>query len=202
MSRLPASLADLDITVSTGRVVDFRAKEHLRKEPGKGTAPLIYPAHFDNGLVKWPNQTTRKPNAILADRHTDDLLVPPGIYVLTKRFSAKEERRRIVAALYDSREVADGPVGFENHLNYFHTSGNGLPRRLAVGLCLFLNSTLVDTYFRQFSGHTQVNATDLQSLRYPDIAQLTQLAETAPPDVSDQDRVDEAVDRVLFGGKP
>ena len=52
MSRLPASLDDLDITVSTGRVVDLRTKEHLRKEAAEGTGPLIYPAHFENGLVK------------------------------------------------------------------------------------------------------------------------------------------------------
>jgi BsuBI/PstI restriction endonuclease domain len=31
----------------------------------------------------------------------------------------------------------------------------------------FLNSTVVDQYFRRFSGHTQVNATDLRTLAYP-----------------------------------
>ena len=36
------------------------------------------------------------------------------------------------------------------------------------GLALFLNCSLVDRYFRQFNGHTQVNATDLRWLRYPD----------------------------------
>jgi len=199
MSRLPASLDDLGVGVSTGRVVDFRVRSDLRKEAGPDTAPLIYPAHFDNGAVKWPNPTTRKPNAILIDRHTEDLLVPPGTYVLTKRFSAKEERRRVVAAVYDSDRISDSRVGFENHLNYFHSNGGGLPRKLAVGLCLFLNSTLADTYFRQFSGHTQVNAADLRSLRYPDIEQLMLLAENAPDDLTDQREVDEVVERILFG---
>jgi len=59
-------------------------------------------------------------------------------------------------------------LGFENHLNYFHAGGKGLDRNLAAGLFAFLNSTVVDQYFRRFSGHTQVNATDLRKLPYPD----------------------------------
>ncbi len=63
-------------------------------------------------------------------------------------------------------------VGFENHLNYYHREGGGLPISLARGLVAYLNSSFADTYFRQFNGHTQVNATDLRSLRYPRIEQL------------------------------
>jgi len=199
MSRLPASLVDLGLSVSTGRVVDFRARKHLREQAETGTAPLIYPAHFHNGTVKWPNGHTRKPNAILVDSHTKDLLVPSGVYVLVRRFSAKEERRRIVATVYESACVCEGPVGFENHLNYFHRGGRGLPMDLAKGLCIFLNSTLADTYFRQFSGHTQVNALDLQSLRYPSQDQLRALAATMPDITDDQDAVDAVVEEVLFG---
>jgi len=202
ISRLPASLIDLGLSVSTGRVVDFRARDHLRSQPEPGAVPLIYPAHFHNGTVKWPNGMTRKPNAILADRHTEDLLVPPGVYVLVRRFSAKEERRRIVAAVYDSACVSEGPVGFENHLNYFHGGGHGLPMDLAKGLCIFLNSTLADTYFRQFSGHTQVNALDLQSLRYPSQDQLRALAARMPDITDDQDAVDAVVEEVLFAELP
>jgi adenine-specific DNA-methyltransferase len=198
MSRLPASLVDLGLSVSTGRVVEFRARPHLRPHPEPGTAPLIYPAHFHNGSVKWPNGVTRKPNAIMADKQTEDLLVPPGVYVLARRFSAKEERRRIVAAVFDSACVSEGPVGFENHLNYFHHDGRGLPMELAKGLCIFLNSTLADTYFRQFSGHTQVNALDLQSLRYPSQEQILALAAKMPDITDAQDSIDTVVEEVLF----
>ncbi len=198
MSRLPATLADIGFSVSTGRVVDFRAKSHLRPQPQRGTAPLIYPVHFHKGRIKWPNGQTRKPNAIIVDRHTEDLLVPPGAYVLVRRFSAKEERRRIVAAVYDADCVSGGPVGFENHLNYFHCGGRGLPKDFAKGLCIFLNSTVVDTFFRQFSGHTQVNALDLQSLRYPSQEQLRAMAAKTPRLTDDQDAVDEVVEKVLF----
>ena len=198
VSQLPASLGDLGLGVSTGRVVDFRARDHLRPQPERGAAPLIYPVHFSEGFVRWPNPSTRKPNAIMANEQTAGLLVPPGVYVVVKRFSAKEKRRRIVAALYDADRVSGGYVGFENHLNYFHRQGEGLPRDLAWGLCLFLNSTVADTYFRQFSGHTQVNALDLRTFQYPSLEQLRVLAAKGPPDASDQEAIDAAVEEVLF----
>jgi adenine-specific DNA-methyltransferase len=93
----------------------------------------------------------------------DELLVPKGTYVLVKRFTSKEESRRVVAAVYAPERIDAEQVGFENHLNYFHRKGGGLPVTLAKGLAAFLNSTLVDLFFRQFSGHTQVNATDLRN---------------------------------------
>jgi adenine-specific DNA-methyltransferase len=168
LNALHTSLAALGLTVSTGRVVDFRLKDALRKEPGSGTVPLLYPCHFNGGTVHWPKPEARKPNAILDNDETRPWLVPSGVYLLTKRFTSKEERRRLVACLYDPDLVKAAWVGFENHLNYFHASGRGLERTLARGLFAFLNSTVVDQYFRRFSGHTQVNATDLRTLSYPD----------------------------------
>ena len=189
---LPCTLAELGIKVSTGKVVDFRAKDHLRKNAGEGLAPLIYPGHMKDGGVIWPITDFRKHNAILVDDHTSAQLVPAGRYVLTKRFSAKEERRRIVASVYDARE----PAGIENHLNYFHEAGAGLPHDLAIGLARFLNSTAVDDYFRLFSGHTQVNATDLRNLHYPTREQLEELGRVP---LSDWAGVGDVLDRLMGG---
>ncbi|NLA18854.1 hypothetical protein GPU89_19600 [Burkholderia cepacia] len=88
-------------------------------------------------------------------------------------------------------------VGFENHLNYFHLNGEGLPRDLARGLALFLNSTAVDQYFRQFSGHTQVNATDLRNLHYPTVEQLAQVGRHFDEALSEQQRIDAIVEALL-----
>ena len=172
MDGLSSSLASLGVTVSTGRVVDFRLKDALRMKPERGTVPLLYPCHFNGGTVHWPKLGARKPNAILDNDETRQWLVPSGLYLLTKRFTSKEERRRLVACLFDPDQVKAERVGFENHLNYFHANGRGLTRNLAVGLFAFLNSTVVDQYFRRFSGHTQVNATDLRTLAYPDLDTL------------------------------
>jgi len=195
--RLCGDLCALGLSVSTGRVVDFRARPFLRSAPNEDTAPLIYPFNLEGGRVVWPKCHTRKPVAIANEPATADLLIPSEIYVLVKRFSAKEERRRIVAALYQPEGVMYPAVGFENHLNYFHMNGRGLPLPLARGLTAFLNSTLADTYLRNFSGHTQVNAQDLRRLKYPSQEQLLLIASNVGEDLADQVAVDHAVMKAL-----
>lgn len=198
MRSFTATLSDLGLGVSTGRVVDFRADDFLRDDPMPGTAPLIYPTHFAQGYVVWPKLPSRKPNALLVAQQTEELLVPSGNYVLVRRFSAKEERRRVVAALFDPDRVPGDRVAFENHLNYFHQDGAGLDLDLAKGLTAFLNSTLVDAYFRQFNGHTQVNATDLRSLRYPTREQLTTFGAAIGDHLLNQEELDRWIEQEML----
>lgn len=185
----------LGLDVSTGRIVDFRAREHLRAQPEEGTAPLIYPTHFEDGFIHWPVMSGKKPNAIEVSKKTQDLLLTSGHYVLTKRFSSKEEPRRVVAAIYAPSTISTPFVGFENHLNYFHSRGNGLSENLAKGLALYLNSSLFDRYFRLFSGHTQVNATDLRKMRYPSYEQLLRLGTYVRLRMPDQETLDLILER-------
>lgn len=187
---LPCTLADLNLQVSTGRIVDFRRREELRKDPSEGTAPLLYPSHLKEGRIRWPIPDFKKSNAIAITSRVERELVPPGRYVLAKRFSSKEEKRRLVVSVYD----AEVPAAFDNKLNFFHRDGAGLPDMLALGLASFLNSSAVDEYFRLFSGHTQVNATDLRNLRYPSLGDLEQLGHTAP---AGQKAIDKAVKAIL-----
>jgi adenine-specific DNA-methyltransferase len=162
------TLTDLGIKVSTGPVVDFRLKAHLRKMPGLGTVPLLYPGHFSSRGATWPIEGIKKPNAIERNANTEKWLYPIGFYCVVRRFSSKEEKRRIVASVVEPCVFGDVPVlGFENHLNLFHENKRGLPERLARGLAVFLNTTAVDENFRRFNGHTQVNATDLRLMKYP-----------------------------------
>lgn len=198
MAHLTTPLAKLGLEVSTGRVVDFRAKQFLVREAQDDTAPLIYPCHFNAGFVHWPKPGGRKPNAIRDTEHTQELLVSGAIYVLVKRFTSKEERRRVVACIYDPHRIRAERVGFENHLNYFHARGRGLPMGLAKGLAAFLNSTLVDVYFRQFNGHTQVNATDLRNLRYPTRTELESLGREISDAFPNQAELDALVERDIL----
>ncbi|WP_372807110.1 BsuBI/PstI family type II restriction endonuclease [Pontiella sp.] len=190
MNALPCRLEDLGISVSTGRVVDFRAKEFLHMASDGNTVPLYYPGHMVDGETEHPKKKFRKAQFVEVCEATEGLLLPPGSYVVVKRFSTKEEPRRIVAALCR----AEGLVGFENHLNVYHANGLGLPDGVVEGVVLFLNSTLVDMYFRLFSGHTQVNAGDLKRLRYPSLETLKNWGRVFTKVSADQDMIDELVE--------
>jgi len=178
MTAVRHSLDDLGIKVSTGPVVDFRLKAHLRDMPGPGAVPLLYPSHFEGQRVTWPVAGGKKPNAIDRNADTEKWFYPNGFYCVVRRFSAKEEKRRIVAGVTQPDAFAEAErLGFENHLNVFHEQKRGLPEALARGLAAFLNTTAVDENFRRFNGHTQVNATDLRLMKYPDRSTLVALGE-------------------------
>jgi adenine-specific DNA-methyltransferase len=198
MSRFKTSLEDLGINVSTGRVVDFRALDALHMTPQPNTVPLLYPVHLQHGSVNWPLSESKKPNAISDTEQTQSLLVPNQCYVLVKRFSSKEEKKRIVAVLYEPEQFPYLRVGFENHLNYFHQGGQGLHPPFAKGLAAYLNSELVDSYFRQFNGHTQVNATDLRNIKYPTRPQLEALGHEIAAQSLDQRELDKLIEKVLL----
>jgi predicted RNA methylase len=179
MKNYASSLAKIGVSVSTGPIVDFRVKDQLRMQPGNGDVPLLYPGHFAGGGLQWPRPNFKKPNAIAENSVTRRWLYASGFYVAVKRFSSKEEPRRIVAYLVDPAKLPASPIGFENHLNILHVNRGPLPEDVARGLVVYLNAKVVDDWFRQFNGHTQVNATDLRSLPYPDREDLISLGRWA-----------------------
>jgi adenine-specific DNA-methyltransferase len=188
------TLAALGLTVSTGPVVDFRLREDLRADPEAGTVPLLYPGHFNGTGLQWPKPGFKKPNAIRDTMATRKWLYPNGFYAVVRRFSSKEERRRIVANVIDPARLPAAMIGIENHLNVFHTKRQPISEDLAHGLSTYLNATAVDTYFRRFNGHTQVNATDLRAMRYPSRDSLIALGQWAKGRASvSQDKIDERV---------
>lgn len=192
------SLEEIDVKVSTGPVVDFRLKEHLCYNPQKGTVPLIYPAHFSDQNIVWPKIGIKKPNAIKRNIDTDKWLYPNGYYCVVRRFSSKEEKRRIVANVIDPATLNNAEViGLENHLNVYHDGKKGLPELLARGLAVYLNSTAVDDNFRRSSGHTQVNATDLKKMKYPSRKILIALGKWAKQQANlNQKMIDKKMDEL------
>jgi adenine-specific DNA-methyltransferase len=193
------TLPDLGIGVSTGKVVDFRNRHYLTDNLDiPGVMPMIYQSNIRSGGIDWPQTNARKPQGFVAiDDAAIRQLLPQGPYVVVKRQTAKEDRRRVIAALWD------GPsrVAFDNKTNYLHESNNPLERNLARGLMLWLNSTALDRYFRAFSGHTQVNAGDLRRLPFPCREDLILLAKTAPDGLPNQEALDAVVAK-LFSETP
>lgn len=202
---LPCRLEELGLEVSTGPVVDFRLKESLRYQCGANTVPLLYPHGIKAGHVIPPldradqyqdARIAKKPVAIVDNEETHRWLLPIARFVLIKRFSSKEEKRRLVAGVLDPADFRDGLIGMENHVNFFHRKRKGLSAAMARGLCRFLNSSVADRYFRQFNGHTQVNASDLRAFRYPDAASLERLG-NANLDDGNQEAIDLAMHKIL-----
>lgn len=169
-----SNLKDLGIKVSTGAIVDFRMKDALLKDYAENACPLVYSVHLKNHHFAWP-QVSKKPNAILLSDEVKKQLFPKGFYVLVKRFSTKEEKKRVVASLITPDDFVSDGIAFENHLNVFHKEKSSLDEAVAYGLVCWLNSTYIDEKFRLFSGHTQVNATDLRNLPYPNVEKLSAL---------------------------
>lgn len=196
MAQFNTTLSDLRIEVSTGPVVDFRLKNDLRAQPEEETAPLLYPAHFRHRSLVCP-KAINKANAIkVSDTSRKWLWKNTGHFVVTRRFTSKEERRRITASVYSS-ELPGEFIGFENHLNVFHAKQAGMPRNLAFGLSVYLNSSIVDRFFRQFNGHTQVNAADLRSLHYPEREALERIGKQTGDAILSQYEIDNVIEREL-----
>jgi adenine-specific DNA-methyltransferase len=165
---LSCTNGDLYFDISTGPIVDFRVKDKLVfEEPSKGI-PLLYPVHTRNQEINWPVQS-KKPNSIMLDEvELKKAVFPKGYYILVKRFSSKEEKRRIYATLLTPDSLPSNYFTVENHLNIIHHKHGSLNKEVAMGLTAWLNTIYCDNLFRNFSGHTQVNATDLRNMKYPD----------------------------------
>ena len=184
------TLEDLGLAVSTGRVVDFRSRDAIVAAHEPGAVPLIHASHVRQQGVGHPIKPRKPEWFVPRDAQDRKMLVPGGAaYVLVKRFSAKEERRRIVAGVWESEAEA----AFDNKVNFIHQDGQGIDSAVARGLTAYLNTSRVDAYFRVFSGHTQVNATDLRQMRFPSRSALRALAAATSP----QGDLDAALDAVL-----
>jgi len=161
---------ELGFEISTGPIVDFRMKEKLR--PDTSGVPLLYAVHIRNQHIVWP-VVSKKPNSIfLDDTEKRKICFKKGYYILLKRFSSKEEKHRIQATLLTPEDLPTEYFTVENHLNIIHNNKCSLNKNLAISLVNYLNSDYCDSVFRMFSGHTQVNATDLRNMKYPDIKQF------------------------------
>ncbi|MEW6378035.1 MAG: Eco57I restriction-modification methylase domain-containing protein [bacterium] len=165
------TLKDLGMKVSTGPVVSFRAKTYLSPEfiDKRTTSPLLWMHNIQGMDVIWPLIKKKKEMAIKIEERTRPLLVPAGNYVLIKRFSSKEQKRRLYAGVLLKSEFDFEKIGIENHLNYLYKCDGMLSVEEAYGIAGILNSSLMDIFFRMINGNTQVNAVDILNLPLPSI---------------------------------
>jgi len=179
VDRWSNTLRDLGLEISTGPVVPFRAEQYLLPELTNSpkSVPLLWMHNIQDIGVIWPLKKSKKASAIRVCDGTVPLLVPVKNYTLVKRFSSKEQRRRLHAAVLLESEFPYQSVGIENHVNYIYRPKGSLSVYEAFGIAAMLNTTIIDKYFRSLNGNTQVNATDIRSLPLPGIEDIKRIGE-------------------------
>lgn len=190
------SLAAYGLKISTGPVVAFRAMKWLRQQATTKTVPLMWLNHVFSLEVHWPNGV-KKPQYIDSDAATEKLLLPNRNYVVMRRFSAKEDARRLTAAPLIAKSISAEVVGLENHLNYVYRPGASLSLDEAWGLAALYSSSLLDAYFRCVNGNTQVSATELRTMPLPPLAQIVELGRRVRMEAEPMSAVDALVEEII-----
>lgn len=160
LRKLPFTLVSDNLRMKTGIIVDFRTREVLRNEPSNDTYPLFYSQHIKGGRVVWP--VGKEHEFIDTDRM--GYLQENTNYLFVKRFTAKEEKRRLQCGIYLSSDYPEYKyISTQNKLNYIKCDS----QEEAYGLYVLLNSTIYDQYYRILNGSTQVNSTEINNMPVP-----------------------------------
>ena len=165
----------IGMKMKTGLTVDFRNQNLLRNTSGNHCVPLFYSQHIREGRVVFP---IGKENEYISDEL-------PGMvqfnrnYLFVKRFTAKEERRRLQCAVYLANNYPEyQKISTQNKINFIDTiDGSDLSEKVVYGLYTVLNSTLYDMYYRILNGSTQINATEINSIPVPKRSDLEKLGQ-------------------------
>ena len=162
------TLPGIGLKMQTGIIVDFRTREELRDKLEDGAYPLLYPQHIKDGKVIWP--LGREGEVIKTTKN--GYLQENSDYLLVKRFTSKEEKRRLQCGIYlKQMHPQFGHISTQNKVNFIKC---GSPC-MAYGLFVLLNSTLYDSYYRIMNGSTQVNSTEINQMPVPEKAIIEEM---------------------------
>lgn len=193
------SLLSYGLEISTGPIVAFRCTRYIysKEQPGKTYAPLLWMQNIKPMSVLWPNLHTRKPQFIEIRDDSLRLMVPNKNYVLIRRFSAKEEPRRLIAAPFIGKNFSAELLGLENHLNYIYRPKGSLTEQEACGLAALFNSTLMDSYFRTLNGNTQVGSIEIRAIPLPPIEIISEIGQIVMSQQIKPDDIDTLINAFL-----
>ena len=157
------TLPSIGLKMKTGLTVDFRNKEALRDEAEEQAVPLFYSQHIQNGKVVFP---VGKEHEYLVTEQRG-LLQPNKNYLFIKRFTAKEEHRRLQCGVYLAKKYPEySKISTQNKINFIDGIRD-LSECVVYGLYVLFNSTLYDCYYRILNGSTQVNSTEVNAMPVP-----------------------------------
>lgn len=177
----PCTLADLGLEISTGKIEEFRYREHLTDEVPTGSdwVPLVYAQHWERGSTNftWSPSLGVKQACLRINSAVEKRTMPAGHYVLLKRISANDDRTgRCHPCVIGPGDLPGEQWAFENHIQVIAASQKGgLTSELARGLANFLASQEVNLVLKTISGTTQLNCTDLRQVRFPKASELASI---------------------------
>ena len=199
VERFGHRLADYGYTVSTGPLVWNRYKARLRTRPGSGRYPLIWAESVRSDGTFEFRAEKRHHKPYFEPKAKDHWVVTDFPCVLLQRTTAKEQRRRLIAAeLPASFIAAHGAVVVENHLNMIRPM-NGAPQVTPAVLAALLNSDPVDQVFRCINGSVAVSAYELEALPLPSPEDLDEF-ERLVRRCASRERLEQAVGRLYGNG--
>jgi adenine-specific DNA-methyltransferase len=197
------SLNKYNIQISTGPVVAFRATEYIREIYENGSvflAPLIWLHNVYKMRIDWPIHRQKKGQYIQMCSGSQSLLLPNKNYILLRRFSAKDDKSRLIASPYFAKLQDAEFIGVENKVNYIYRPKGELERNEVIGLAAILNSKLFDNYFRIFNGNVNVSATELREMPLPSLEIIKQIGEQLILNNTDfsQEKIDDLITLTLL----
>lgn len=171
------SLNDYNIKISTGPIVAFRCTDFLKMQGSINDTyiPLIWMHNIKEMEFAYPLQKGNKPSIIVYSNESRKVMLRNKNYVLIRRFSSKDDKKRLVSCPYFSSYFNTDMIGIENHVNYIHRPDGNLSDYEIVGISALYNSNLFDTYFRTFNGNTQVGANELKQIKLPPIKDIVSI---------------------------
>ena len=97
-------------------------------------------------------------------------------YLFVKRFTAKEEARRLQCGVYLAKNFPQyEKISTQNKINFIDGLVLEMSECLVYGLYVLFNSTLYDRYYRILNGSTQVNSTEVNSMPVPDLETIQEM---------------------------
>ncbi|MCM1326390.1 MAG: Eco57I restriction-modification methylase domain-containing protein [Lachnoclostridium sp.] len=170
--RFDKTLPDIGLKMKTGLTVDFRNQEILRDDAEEGAIPLFYSQHIKQGEVQFPIQ--KEHEYVVTDQN--GLMQDNRNYLFVKRFTAKEERRRLQCGVYLSKKYPQyKKISTQNKINFIDGLLTEMSECLVYGLYVIFNSTLYDEYYRILNGSTQVNSTEINAMPVPDLDSIQEM---------------------------
>lgn len=161
-------LKDWGYSVSTGPLVWNRYKGQLRKKAARSCYPLIWAEAVSASGYFSHRAEKRSHQPFFEIRAGDEWLKVFTPCVLVQRTTAKEQRRRLIAAELPASFLRKcRAVIIENHLNMIRPRLGQRPKVNASALTAVLNSKIVDEAFRCISGSVAVSAFELEALPLP-----------------------------------